>query len=202
MSGKIVGHKNGVNIVKGDNGLLYYNYGLPLRVGTEVCFSENAFDEEVADDLKPFPLDGQYSLRDNIISGIIGILIGAAAAFFMCQPIHAEDLSASDKVLIAQAVHAEAENQDLLGKRLVADVVLNRVEHEDFPDTVEEVIYQPGQFEPVENGSIENEPDSEDYFAVELETKKRTCETTLFFKTGGYSEYGKHHYQVGDHYFS
>lgn len=202
MSGKIVGHKNGVNIVKGDNGLLYYNYGLPLRVGTEVCFSESAFDEEVADDLKPFPLDGHYSLRDNIISAIIGLLIGAVVAFLICKPVHAAELNREEISLVAQIVKAEAGNQDLLGKRLVADVVLNRIEHEDFPDTVEEVIYQPGQFEPVENGSIENEPDSEDYFAVELEAKKRTCETTLFFKTGGYSEYGKPHYQVGDHYFS
>ena len=50
--------------------------------------------------------------------------------------------------LIAQLVMAEAENQSELGKRLVIDTVLNRVDHPDpqFPDTVYEVIYQKNQF--------------------------------------------------------
>lgn len=38
--------------------------------------------------------------------------------------------------LIAKLVEAEAGNQSELGKRLVIDTVLNRVDHPNFPDTV------------------------------------------------------------------
>ena len=33
-------------------------------------------------------------------------------------------------------------------------MVLNRVRSEEFPDTVREVVYQPSQFSPVSNGTI------------------------------------------------
>ena len=46
-------------------------------------------------------------------------------------------------------VHAEANNQDLTGKKLVADVVLNRVHDPRFPNTIEGVIFQPYQFSPI-----------------------------------------------------
>jgi N-acetylmuramoyl-L-alanine amidase len=64
-----------------------------------------------------------------------------------------------EKKLLARLVQAEAEGEPFEGKVAVADVVLNRVEHEQFPDSVKEVIYQRNAFEPVQNGSI-NEPAS------------------------------------------
>lgn len=42
-------------------------------------------------------------------------------------------LVTSEMAMLAQLVQAEAGNQDLTGKRLVADVVLNRVDSERFP---------------------------------------------------------------------
>ncbi len=51
-------------------------------------------------------------------------------------------------------MQAEAGNQDLDGCRLVADVVLNRVADPQFPNTIEEVIYAPGQFSVVHNGAL------------------------------------------------
>lgn len=57
-------------------------------------------------------------------------------------------LVTAEMAMLAQLVQAEAGNQDLTGKRLVADVVLNRVESEQFPNTIREVIFQknPVQF--------------------------------------------------------
>ncbi|MDM5226021.1 cell wall hydrolase [Cytobacillus sp. NJ13] len=66
-----------------------------------------------------------------------------------------------EKKLLARLVQAEAEGEPFEGKVAVADVVLNRVEHEQFPDTVKDVIYQKNAFEPVQNGSI-NEPASKE----------------------------------------
>ena len=50
----------------------------------------------------------------------------------------------SEGELLACLVEAEAGNQPFEGKLLVADTVLNRREHELFPDTIEDVIFAPG----------------------------------------------------------
>ena len=46
--------------------------------------------------------------------------------------------------LLALCVEAEAGDQGLYGKKLVADVVLNRVDSPDFPDNITDVILQCG----------------------------------------------------------
>lgn len=56
------------------------------------------------------------------------------------------EISKSDADLLMKVASNEALNQGEIGIRLVMSVVLNRVESPDFPDTVKEVIYQPGQF--------------------------------------------------------
>lgn len=58
--------------------------------------------------------------------------------------------------LLYSLVQAEAGNQDIKGQRLVADVILNRLDDPRFPDTVEEVVYQknPVQFSVTQNGSL------------------------------------------------
>lgn len=70
------------------------------------------------------------------------------------------DLSESDYEALLKIVEAEAGSEDETGKLLVANVVLNRVKSDQFPDTVTEVVYQrqggKAQFSPVGNGSIEN----------------------------------------------
>lgn len=50
--------------------------------------------------------------------------------------------SAADRELLAKIAMAEAESEPIEGKALVMLVVLNRVQSEDFPDTIEEVIFQ------------------------------------------------------------
>ncbi len=59
--------------------------------------------------------------------------------------------------LLARIIEAEAKGESYEGKVAVGQVVLNRVNHRQFPDSVKEVIYQPCQFEPVMNGAIYNE---------------------------------------------
>lgn len=62
------------------------------------------------------------------------------------QPKHAIEVSYEDAQLLMKVAQAEAGNQGQVGQWLVMCVVLNRVESENFPNTVEEVIYQDGQF--------------------------------------------------------
>lgn len=66
-------------------------------------------------------------------------------------------LVTSEMAMLAQLVQAEAGNQDLKGKRLVADVVLNRVDSDKFPNAIEEVIFQKNhvQFSVIVGGAFE-----------------------------------------------
>ena len=107
--------------------------------------------------------------------------------------------------LIAQLTMAEAGNQSELGKRLVIDVVLNRVDHPDpqYPDTVQEVIYQKNQFSPIGDGRFEKcYATEENIQLVKEEIERRTDHDVIFFRTTRYSDYGVPMYCVGDHYFS
>ena len=56
--------------------------------------------------------------------------------------------------LIARAVNGEARGEPYEGQVAVAAVILNRVRHPSFPNTVAGVIYQPGAFTAVSDGQI------------------------------------------------
>lgn len=56
--------------------------------------------------------------------------------------------------VLLKIVEAEAPEEDIKGKMLVANVVLNRVEVNFFGDTISEVVFAKGQFQPVSNGYI------------------------------------------------
>lgn len=93
-----------------------------------------------------------------------------------------QEMTKAEKNLLARLVHAEAKGEPYAGKVAVADVVLNRVEEQGFPDTLEEVIYQKNAFEPVQNGSINQSADHDSNKAVEeaLENNKEN-ENLLYF---------------------
>lgn len=108
-----------------------------------------------------------------------------------------------DIELIARLAYAEAGNQCELGKRLVIDVVLNRLDHENFPKTVEGVINQTNQFSPAMSGSMyKHELDRDMVRLVEEELVRRTDPDVIFFRANHYGKYGIPMYQVGGHYFS
>lgn len=105
--------------------------------------------------------------------------------------------------ILALCVEAEAGNQDLMGKRLVADVILNRVESPRFPDTIEEVISQKYHFTTYWNGQMKRikEPSEESFEAVRMELKERIDDEILFFTASDYNIYCVPAYKYGDHYF-
>ena len=59
---------------------------------------------------------------------------------------------------LSRVISAESRGEPLTGQIAVGNVALNRVESPDFPNTLYGVIFQPGQFEPVENGTIYLDP--------------------------------------------
>lgn len=62
--------------------------------------------------------------------------------------------SQQDYEVLKRIVEAEAGVCDTKGRILVANVVINRVKSNEFPDTITGVVYQKSQFSPVSNGSL------------------------------------------------
>jgi len=76
-------------------------------------------------------------------------------------------VSAQDLSDLAHLVQAEAGDQPFVGMVAVAAVVLNRVRAPGFPKTIPGVIFAPGQFESVQNGTFWQAPSALAYQAAE-----------------------------------
>lgn len=106
-------------------------------------------------------------------------------------------------MLIARLIEAAAADQDSYGKRLIADVVLNRVADPTFPDTVAQVIEDPGQFVQLADiYSIEVSKTDESYVIACEELIDQTDYDVLYFDCNGWPEYGTPKLQAGSNYFS
>lgn len=62
--------------------------------------------------------------------------------------------SNADYNLIVRMISAEARGEPYIGQVAVGAVILNRVEHPSFPNTVSGVIYQPGAFTALTDGNF------------------------------------------------
>ena len=105
--------------------------------------------------------------------------------------------------LLSHVVEAEAGNQGIDGKRLVVDVVFNRVMSDQFPNSVEEVLMQDGQFTTYTNGaykSVEPSEDTHEAIAIEYDYIRNT--DVYFFRIDHYHPFGKPLFVEEDHYFS
>jgi N-acetylmuramoyl-L-alanine amidase len=60
----------------------------------------------------------------------------------------------SDYQLLARLISAEARGESYLGQVAVGAVVMNRVEHPSFPDTLAGVVYQRGAFSCLDDGQF------------------------------------------------
>ena len=112
-------------------------------------------------------------------------------------------MSREDIELIALLTMAEAEGECEEGKRLVIDTVLNRVDSDEFPNTVKDVIYQKNQFTSMWNGRVDRCYVMEEVCQlVEEELESRTNSEVVFFHAGKYGKYGTPLFSVENHYFS
>lgn len=112
-------------------------------------------------------------------------------------------ISDEELELLALVTMAEAEDESELGKRLVIDTVLNRVDSSHFPNTITDVIYQKHQFTSMWNGRYKKTY-VDDYVRnlVLEELKDRTNSDVIFFRMDRYSDYGTPLFKEDGHYFS
>lgn len=112
-----------------------------------------------------------------------------------------------EKYLLAKIAMAEAEGEDTEGKALVINVVLNRVENDGFPNTIEEVIFQENQFSPIGNGRWEEvEPNEDCWEAIDMVSNEwDESHGALYFESKSKSTWHKENleylFQHGKHFF-
>ena len=155
-----------------------------------ICCVVNIVILSIARILKMNETKGQFAFWIVLLL-VIDTFIGCAFE------IKAHEYDPADIVLIGKVVQHEAGNQSDLGKRLVCDTILNRVESENFPNTVYEVINQPGQY-----CNPKKFPPDDMYKLVAEEIYTRTNHEVLWYRTKRYHKYGTPLVVEGNHYFS
>lgn len=89
--------------------------------------------------------------------------VGSATAAAMGISLTSGSISAGthrekEIELLSRLVNGEARGEPYIGQVAVAAVVLNRVRHDAFPDTISGVIFQTGAFDAVWDGQFDLEP--------------------------------------------
>lgn len=109
--------------------------------------------------------------------------------------------------LLARIISAEGRGESYVGQVAIGAVILNRIEHPSFPDTLQGVIYQGGAFTAIVDGQF-NEPVSESaYYAARdaLAGWDPTGGCIYYFNPKKTSDSYMHSREVvkiiGDHYF-
>lgn len=112
-----------------------------------------------------------------------------------------EALFQKEGSLMASIIFCEAGNQPYEGQVAVGAVIMNRVKSGVFPGTVEEVIYQSGQFTPACTGWLDQVRSSGSYTDSAMQAAKDALAGVnpvgecLYFDRGGSGM------QIGDHFF-
>ena len=101
----------------------------------------------------------KYFQRKNGLTadGICGAKTLAAMGISASPP--ASSGTDDDLYLLAKMISAEARGEPYIGQVAVGAVILNRVKHPSFPNTIAGVLYQPGAFTALVDGQFSLEPE-------------------------------------------
>lgn len=123
------------------------------------------------------------------------------AARIAAEKAAAEAAAQADKELLAALIFCEAGNQPYEGQVAVGAVIMNRVKSGCYPNSIEEVIYQSGQFGPAATGWLNRVRSSKGYSqtalqaAVDALNGSNPIGSCLYFDQGGAGM------KIGAHYF-
>ncbi len=76
------------------------------------------------------------------------------------------DINDKEIEMLTRIISGEARGEPLEGQIAVGAVVINRVLSDEFPDTIEEVIFQEGQFIAIDDGYYDMKPTEKSYKAA------------------------------------
>lgn len=106
-------------------------------------------------------LTADGKVGDETAAALGVTLSGGGSSKAVSASASSAKIVSADHRLLSKLVYAEARGEPYKGQVAVAAVVLNRVSSSSFPNTISGVVYQSGAFTCVNNGSINNTPDSE-----------------------------------------
>ena len=107
----------------------------------------------------------------------------------------------ANQELLASIIYCEAGNQPYEGQVAVGAVIMNRVKSGSYPNSIEEVIYQSGQFGPAATGWLNRVRSSKGYSQIALQAAvdalngSNPIGNCLYFDQGGTGM------KIGAHYF-
>lgn len=150
-------------------------------------------------------LDSVQSALDQEPAGPVVLTVDKLAAPDSeagVEEVPAITVTEEERELMAQIVYLEARGEPFEGQQAVAEVILNRVESEDFPGTVEEVICQTDPLQFASSPLLDMaEPGAEQYAAVDaaLYGYRVLPKDVVFFDTRPLTDnvWGK----IGNHWF-
>ena len=115
----------------------YYNYAVDGIFGTRTRYAVVSFQKD--NGLDPDGIAGEKTLKALGVYSYSDSYSG---------------YSSSEYDLLARIISAEARGESYLGQVAVGAVILNRIEHPSFPDTISGVIYQKGAFSCLNDGQF------------------------------------------------
>lgn len=101
---------------------------------------------------------------------MMGLVVAVLA--IMNLWVDTTELNRQEILCLAQTVYEESRGEPSRGQMMVAEVILNRVDHPNYPDTICGVVNQPGQFDPITRAKHRRKKleRGEFIFAVEMST--------------------------------
>ena len=113
-------------------------------------------------------------------------------------------LTEEELLLMQKVVSAESRGESPEAQYTVACVILNRMESSIFPDSLEEVVRQSGQFTCVGNGVINNVPitESVEQAVAKALDNNTVDENVLWFRSEHYHSFHNQAFRIGELYFS
>ncbi len=120
--------------------------------------ADGRYGEKTRDAVRAFQRKNGLT-ADGRVGPATAAAMGVTLSGGSVQAASASIISA-DHRLLSKLVYAEARGESYKGQVAVAAVVLNRVSSASFPNTISGVVYQAGAFSCVDNGMINNTPDS------------------------------------------
>ncbi len=92
------------------------------------------------------------------VDGRVGPATAAALGITLTGTVSAAAYRETEVEILARLVNGEARGEPYIGQVAVAAVVLNRVKHPSFPNTISGVVFQTGAFDAVWDGQFDLEP--------------------------------------------
>ncbi len=157
-------------------GSIQYNHTRSIAVAKFYSFGSTGDTvRSIQDKLKRWgyytgTVDGKYGYKtweavrhfqksNNIkVDGIAGESTLRALGIFEKSKTASSAQRQNDVMTLAKIINGEGRGEPYLGQVAIGAVIMNRVRHASFPNSVAAVIYQPGAFDAVSDGQINLTP--------------------------------------------